>query len=126
MLPLSAGSGAEGIFPLYWTYVTSALAVLALARAIVPQEWLDRVQEWFVGLLSSLDPFCSFTFPEYSGASLDQHYELVKLYLGSKDIFGAKKVLVNLPRNAKQALFSLADGESFRDEVSEILKTLCL
>lgn len=53
----------------YWTYVTSALAVLALARTIVPQEWLDRVQEWCSGLLASLDPFCSFTFPEYSGAA---------------------------------------------------------
>lgn len=42
----------------------------------------------------------------------------MKLYLSSKDIFGAKRVLVNLPRNAKQTLFSLADGERFRDEVS--------
>ncbi|KAK9822037.1 hypothetical protein WJX74_002203 [Apatococcus lobatus] len=115
MPPLDWTSEKEG--PLaYWTYVTSALAVLALARTIVPQEWLDRAQEWFSGLLASLDPFCFFTFPEYSGASPDQHYELVKLYLGSKDIFGAKRVLVNLPRNAKQPLFSLADGESFRDE----------
>ncbi len=41
----------------------------------------------------------------------------LKTYLGSKDIFKAKRVLVNLPKNAKKALYSLADGETITDEV---------
>ena len=85
---LPKGDGFTGqLFATFTTFV----AVAALARNFLPHDWVRAIRRFGNNITKLLDPFCYFTFNEFTGQSPDQNYDKVKLYLSDKGVASARR-----------------------------------
>ena len=82
---------AEGLTGSLFATFTTVVAVAALARNFLPPDWIRAIRRFGNRVTKLLDPFCYFTFSEFTGQSPDQNYEKVKLYLSGKGIASARR-----------------------------------
>ena len=82
---------AEGFTGSLFATLTTLVAVAALARNFLPPDWIRAMRRFGNKITKLLDPFCYFTFSEFTGQSPDQNYEKVKLYLSGKGIASARR-----------------------------------
>ena len=82
---------AEGLTSNLFAILTTLVAVAALARNFLPPDWTRAVRRFGNAIVKLLDPFCYFTFSEFTGQSADQNYEKIKLYLSGKGIASARR-----------------------------------
>ena len=142
MLPLFLGSKDESSL---WAVVTTTFAVLAVARAALPPEWLAFAGWLRAKMFARLNPYSTYSFQEFAGTSPDQarlwllicpafswqlssrmitvdtldalqNYRRIRTYLSGKGILEARRVQVSQPKNASSPVYALADNEAFIDE----------
>ncbi|KAL0037946.1 hypothetical protein WJX79_006586 [Trebouxia sp. C0005] len=106
----------EGLTGSFFATLTTLVAVAALARNFLPPDWIRAIRRLGNKITNYLDPFCYFTFQEFTGQSPDQNYDKVKLYLSGRGIAAARRVLVSQPKNSAQPVFALADNEALTDK----------
>ena len=85
---LPKGDGLTGSL---FATLTTLVAVAALARNFLPPDWIRAIRRLGHKVTNLLDPFCYFTFVEFTGHTPDQNYDKVKLYLSSKGIASARR-----------------------------------
>lgn len=106
---------AEGLTGTLFASLTTLVAVAALARNFLPQDWIRAIRRFSTRFTNWLDPFCYLTFHEFTGQSPDQNYDKIKLYLSGKGVAAARRILVSQPKNSAQPVFALADNEALTD-----------
>ena len=84
----------EGLTGTLFATLTTFVAVAALARNFLPQDWIRAIRRFSNRITNLLDPFCYLTFHEFTGQSPDQNYDKVKLYLSGKGIAAARRYVV--------------------------------
>ena len=84
----------EGLTGSFFATLTTLVAVAALARNFLPPDWIRAIRRLGNKITNYLDPFCYFTFQEFTGQSPDQNYDKVKLYLSGKGIAAARRYIV--------------------------------
>lgn len=87
---------AEGLTGSLFATLTTFVAVAALARNFLPPDWIRAIRRFGNKITNYLDPFCYFTFQEFTGQSPDQNYDKVKLYLSGKGIAAARRCVMLL------------------------------
>ncbi len=97
----------EGLTGSFFATLTTLVAVAALARNFLPPDWIRAIRRFSNKITNLLDPFCYFTFQEFTGQSPDQNYDKVKLYLSGKGIAAARRYVM-LQNNAVICLLSCA------------------
>lgn len=85
---LPKGDGFTGSL---FATLTTFVAVAALARNFLPNDWIRAIRRFGNNITNLLDPFCYFTFNEFTGQSPDQNYDKVKLYLSEKGVAAARR-----------------------------------
>lgn len=81
----------EGLAGTLFASLTTLVAVAALARNFLPQDWIRAIRRLSTRLTNLLDPYCYLTFHEFTGQSPDQNYEQIKLYLSGKGMAAARR-----------------------------------
>jgi len=84
----------EGLTGSLFATLTTLVAVAALARNFLPPDWIRAIRRLGNKITNYFDPFCYFTFQEFTGQSPDQNYDKVKLYLSGKGIAAARRYFV--------------------------------
>jgi len=82
MLPVMA-SGSKQTQGIVAT-VTTALTIAALVKSLLPAEWVRESYKMLSKLGRVAEPFCFFTFHEFSGQTPDHNYDKIEVYLSDE------------------------------------------
>lgn len=95
----------EGLIPA----LTTCIAVLALARQFLPQEWVRLVRRVSHRLTDYFNPFVVFVIPEFSSDSsaVETSYDKAKQYLSARGTDTAHRLVVSRARNTATPTFTL-------------------
>ena len=123
--------GGSASLPTLWAFVTTLLALAAVAQQLMPRHWLRSAKGTVTRLLERLDPYsmyeikvgctpraCQLTpslqlevarvLQEFSGSLPDALYEHCTAYLSGKGNADVHRLLASLPRNSSKITFALA------------------
>ena len=113
MVPLKGVRGdGGGQWDGMFASLTTLIAVLALARNFLPQEWVRAVRRMCYKLTDYLNPYVVYHIPEFSSESsaVEQVYEKARRYLSGRGTDSAHRISVNHFKNTSEPTFTLVRG----------------
>ena len=95
----------DGVF----ATLTTVIALLALAKQFLPEEWVRLVRSFCHKLTDWLNPYTIYVIPEFSSDSsaVEQTYEKAKQYLSRRGSSSAHRLVVSRAKNTTAPTFTL-------------------